>query len=228
MRMWHILQRLIFQTLHLEHPPALSWAGLCFVMISVLVHPSCNRCVSSGATTKERKPVHVTVSDITGTSGCHVLLHQENGPDLLPVSFEEVPVDFYPEGVYRITFRPDSSTIYACTSEAMPIHILTYSPIQVGPPPGTAGIKPPKRPCTETKDPYRIPWMTQLMEQLDPDRVTRYRLSSGMTAYAFESTKGLYLFDCQGSYICADISGSSLCLPSDQLAEPEVILVRNY
>lgn len=226
--MRHILQRLMSKTHHLSISLPRTWVGLCFVLISVLVHPSCNRCQTSGISTTQRKPVQVTVVDATNTSGCHYVLHQENGLDLLPVSFAQMPVDFYPEGIYQITFTPDSSAIYACTAEAMPVHILTCNPIQAGPPPGTAGIKPPKRPCTETKDPYRIPWMTQLMEQLDPERVTRYRMTSGTTAYAFQSTKGLYLFDCQGSFICADKSGSFLCLPIDQLAEPEVILVRNY
>ena len=166
--------------------------------------------------------------DATGISGCHVVLHPENGLDLLPVSFEEAPVEFYPEGVYQISFRPDSSTIYACTSKAIPVHILECTPIRTEPPPGTAGIKPPKRPCAETQDPYRIAWMTQLMEKLDPDRVTRYKMTSGMTVYAFQSTKGLYLFDCQGSFICLDKPGASPCMPSGELLEPEVILVRNY
>ncbi len=226
--MWHILQRLIFDQHRSGHSIPQTWIVLSIFLWSVFIHSSCHRSLASKRATGDCQPVLVTVVDATSTSGCHVLLHPEGGFDLLPVSYAEAPVDFYPEGMYQITFSPDSSAIYACTAKAIPVHILTCTPVLTGPPPGTGGIKPPKRPCTEALDPYAIPWMTQIMEQLDPDRVTRFKMTSGMTVYAFKSTKGQYLFDCQGSFVCLDKPELPLCGLSSELGEPQVILVRNY
>lgn len=171
--------------------------------------------------------MEVTVLDASGQSGCQFVLHPASGPDLLPVSFLEEPVSFYPEGVYRISYAPDSLSVYACTAEALPVRILSCTPVRTGPPEGTGGIKPPRRHCVQTSDPYNTPWLTQIMEQLDPDLVTKYQMGTTIV-YGFESAKGHYLFDCRGDLVCQNEPDEAICETPFALREPFVILVRNH
>ncbi|MBK7342519.1 MAG: hypothetical protein IPJ06_05085 [Saprospiraceae bacterium] len=228
MRVWHILQRLISPFLASHMPIWQRLVTICILISSLASFSACHRHVATNQHVPDRTALEVTVQDATTISGCRFVLHPASGPDLLPVSCENEEVDFYPEGVYQITYRPDSSSVFACTADAVPVHILSCHPVRTGPPPGTGGIKPPRRPCAQTIDPYSIPWMTQLMQQLDPDKVTRVQLSSGLTAYGFHSRKGFYLFDCQGSCVCMDKPGEENCKTRPDLNEPQVILVRNY
>ncbi len=205
---------------HLRH---LALPGL----LALGIWQSCHCPAPALQETQTVQGIRVTVQDASGESGCRLILHPAQGPDLLPVSFSNEPISFYPEGIYTITYTPDSTAIYACTAPAIPVHIITCTPVQTGPPEGTGGIKPPRRHCAQTSDPYRIPWMTQVMAQLDPDKVTRYQ-QAATTVYDFESPKGHYLFDCRGDLVCQSAPGETPCEASVQLSEPFVILVRNH
>ncbi len=197
--------------------------------MSMLVLGMLSSCHQPAKTLQESllPSAEVTVLDASNSSGCQYVLHPETGPDLLPVSFSTDPVSFYPEGVYRITYSLDSSSVFACTAKAVPIHIESCIPVRTGPPEGTGGIKPPRRHCAQTSDPYNTPWMSQIMDQLDPDKVTRYQMGA-TTVYGFQSRKGHYLFDCRGDLVCRAEPGDQPCETASALFDSVVILVRNY
>lgn len=191
----------------------------------VLIHVSCHM---NRQLAQKRQSALVQVEAVQQFSGCNIILRTKEGQQFIPLQIDENSCVFQPEDVFKINFEYLTEPVYGCTLHSvLPIRILGCSLIKAGLPDGTGGIKPEKQLCTWTTDAYGIPWMAQVIGQLDPDRITRYRYYDG-GAYYFESLKGYYLFDCKGIQICYDPEDATKCVTNTELRDRFVILVRNY
>lgn len=227
--MWHILFGLMASTRFRMRSIRLP-DGVFMMLFLSLMLSGCHRSVSP-VTSADRMEVRVTVVNRAAASGCQYILHPEEGPDLLPVSFSCEPVEWVQEGTYLIRYRPEPVPVFACTDEGMPIQVVRVEAIQTAPPSGTGGIRPEMPACVQVIDPYQVPWMTQVMEQANPRLVIRYKLD-GQTVYGFygndqDERLPFYLFDCRGKRLCVQTDASSSCTLQERLQDDYTILIRN-
>jgi len=167
--------------------------------------------------------------DQAGTfSGCQFILRTRDGKQLVPIFDNSNPYAFQLGEDYLISYELLTDAVYGCTLESVqPVKILTCVIQENGKLDGTGGIKPERQMCAWTTDVFAIPWMVQLIRQIDPYKITRFQYHS-IGAYYFESKRGHYLFDCSGNFMCQEAVGVVNCLLNQDLKDPYVILVRNY
>lgn len=184
-------------------------------------------CSKKSAEVLQTNGIQVEVLDHRATSGCEMVFRTRDGKVLVPVGWAGTPPELHPGDMYRLQIRPDSQAVYACTLPGEPVTVLAHVREKSGVLPGTGGIKPEKGLCAWTLDPYRVPWMVQIIKQTDPDRITRYKYREG-AAYLFASSAGFWLFDGYGRFICQAERTPEKCLTDPHLVDPEVILVRQF
>lgn len=169
----------------------------------------------------------VLVEDAGWISGCAMTLRTMNSQVLVPVAWTlPDPPAFGPQDRWRVRWEPAKEAVVACTLPGMPVRVLEAKLLRSGRPAGTGGIKPSPRLCAWTIDAHSVPWMEQVIGQLDPRLITRYRWMEG-GAYLFQGDRGDYLFDCRGDLLCQSPSGTGECTGFPDLDEAYVILVRN-
>ncbi|MBP6185056.1 MAG: hypothetical protein KA479_08930 [Saprospiraceae bacterium] len=170
----------------------------------------------------------VEVNQAAAYSGCQCVLRTKDGRQFIPVSYSNASCTLQAGEVYSIRYEMRDEAVYGCTLKgALPIHLLACIKLENSNLKGTGGIKPERPICAWTTDVFAIPWMVQIIKQIDPDKITRFQYQSN-GAYSFESQKGHYLFDCFGNLICNEAKGELNCLVNHALSDQYVILVRNY
>lgn len=228
--MWYFLFGLIVHTRSGVRSIRLSGGVLLLSFLPFLIS-GCHRSASPVSST-DWMDARVTVLNKAASSGCQYILHPEEGPDLLPVSFAGESVNWVQEGIYLIRYRPEPVPVFACTAEAVPVQVVGVEPVQTAPPAGTGGIRAELPACVQVIDPYQVAWMTQVMEQANPRRVVRYQLD-GLTVYGFwgndrDERLPFYLFDCRGKRLCVQTDAASSCTLQERLQDEYTILIRNH
>jgi hypothetical protein len=195
---------------------------LLLILLVLISGTGCKSLINQG----NSKMHKVTVVDAAYLSGCRWLLRTEDGQLLLPLNYLELPCPIFAEQIWKVSYLPTESAVFACTAEATPVMLTACEPVRTEKPPGTGGIKPGMPLCAWTQDASAIPWMEQIIVQAEPTLIVRYTYF-GQGAYWFESARGNYLFDCQGALICKEEANSRSCLENPDLQERFVILVKN-
>ncbi len=197
-------------------------------LLSVLVIGTFFSCETSHKALPTGLSATVEVNQAVAFSGCQWVLRTKEGKQFIPVSHSNPSCMLQAGEVYSIHYELRDEAVYGCTLKgALPIHLLACIKQANSALQGTGGIKQERPICAWTTDVYAIPWMVQIIKQIDPYKITRFQYQSD-GAYSFESQKGHYLFDCTGNLICNEAKGELNCLVNPALSDPYVILVRNY
>lgn len=195
-----------------------------FVFVAAVWFAACS---PTRSTSKEGILADVRVEDQAWMNGCRFILATSKGQLLLPVSLPGEGCDWGPQDRYRIRYEVLEDAVFGCTvPKVIPVRVLSCVRRSSGAPRGTGGIKPLPAVCAWTANPYQVPWMTKIIGQINPYRITRFAYPDG-GAYWFESSGGHYLLDCRGQMMCSGGATDQTCLSDPRLTDAYVILVRN-
>lgn len=163
-----------------------------------------------------------TVVDYTGLDGCSLLIVTEDGKKYLPVRPEFGGIRLAPGMKIRFGYeRADMASV--CMAEDAVVTLTCLEAVEA-----QGGGKPAKKECANILDPFRTPWMADLVKQRNPFKITKYTYEDGW-AYYIESGTRNALYDCQGTFLC-DVPGRMVNDCSRRitaLGGGEVIWVRN-
>lgn len=132
-----------------------------------------------------------TAKDFAGLDGCGMLLVLESGEKLLAINLDEFTPLADGEQV-RISYEKGEEMMSICMAEDAIVKVTCLSRKS-----GTGWIVD----CPAVIDPYRVEWMKQVMQEIDPRQVEEVRID-GMRAYRFYSQTGMHIYSCQGQHLC--------------------------
>jgi len=159
--------------------------------------------------------------DLSGLDACRLMIFMDNGKKLQPINWPEGSSIPAVGSRLAIKYLILEDMVSICMAEDFNVDIVEYRVIKG---PG----KPAKKDCVDILDPYRVDWMVELVEGLEPYSITRYNYEDGWIYYLQCGTIN-YVYDCQGTYIC-EVPGRSYNDCAKMISELEgakIIWVRN-
>ncbi len=130
-----------------------------------------------------------TVRDFQGLDGCGFLIELADGDLLYPLSLPE-GFSLSNKQVVRFNYsiRKDAMTI--CIAEKAAVDISCIEEVR-----GDVST------CTDTKNPFSVPWMDQAIDRHNPNKVIKYKMENKRPAYLFQSIPTSFLYDCEGKLL---------------------------
>jgi hypothetical protein len=155
-----------------------------------------------------------TVKDFTGLDGCKMLIVLDNGEKLQPVKYNSDEVNIQDGQRIKFAYKEVTDQMSICMSGKM-VEVtcleLIGSPSSEPPPDGTGGIRPIKKECVETLDPFSREWMRGVLNRTDAYQVVRYVYRTDGFAYYFLGPERSMMLDCQGTLICESTGRDPKC-----------------
>lgn len=140
------------------------------------------------------------VKDMTGMDGCKFLLELGNGDLLLPVRSVDMDFRFQNNQLVEFGYQEVTDQMSVCMAESKMVAITCIKLVGQ-----TGGVRPgipEKKPCDKINAPYDVQWMKDITTRLKPTKIDRYTYLDGW-AYHFQKDQTEYIYDCQGTELCA-------------------------
>jgi hypothetical protein len=138
-------------------------------------------------------PARVVKSDL---DGCPMFLVLSDGTKLLPVNYQEMKLD--EEYDVMISYMVQEDAVSICMAEDAIVIITCWQ---------LAGRIPRKKECEDITEPFKSEWLSEVMKQIDPVIVEKYDYRDGF-AYVCKTASYDYIYDCQGTLLCAFETGT--------------------
>ncbi len=152
-----------------------------------------------------------TIKDFSGMDGCGLMIVLDNGEKLQPVEYDSDKPEIREGQRIKFGYKELKDQMGICMSGKMvKINCIEFIKNDTG---GTrtGGVKPIKKECVETLDPYSKKWLQDALMRTNAYQVIRYTYRTDGFAYYFLGPKVNLMLDCQGTVICECSSRESKC-----------------
>ena len=130
------------------------------------------------------------LKDLSGLDGCQWMIHTEDELRLQPIKWPSKIPELKNGLAIRFVYREIHDVMTICMAGDKVVEIVEVELIPSS-----------EESCLEIIDPYRVSWMTKLVEQEITYSITRYRYEDSYAFY-FQTGQKNYLYDCDGNFIC--------------------------
>lgn len=155
-----------------------------------------------------------TIKDFSGMDGCGMMIVLDSGEKLQPIEYDSDKPEIRDGQRIKFAYKEAKDQMGICMSGKMvKVTCIEFigSPTGGTRPSGTGGIKPIKKECVETIDPYSTEWLQGALNRTNAYQVIRYTYRTDGFAYYFLGPKNNLMLDCQGTIICECGSRDTKC-----------------